>query len=215
MSGLQAVWDGVVVPAGSERRLWDRTADGDAEAFAQLYDRHARAVYNFLHRRTASWSDAADLASAVFLQAWRRRHELVLDRDSALPWLLRTADYTMRNDRRSKLRYRRALAAAEQLPTEIDDHADDVAGRLDDDRRIRAARESLKHLRRHEREIVELCVSARWTSVRSGPPARVLLRVRAGRAFRREGRRQHSDGVHGPRVRRERRAHLYRSEDQG
>ncbi|TCC53370.1 sigma-70 family RNA polymerase sigma factor [Kribbella capetownensis] len=157
---MQAVWDGVVVPAGSERRLWDRTADGDAEAFARLYDRHARAVYNFLHRRTASWSDAEDLTSAVFLQAWRRRHEVVLDRDSALPWLLRTADYTVRNDWRSKLRYRRALAAAEQLPTEIGDHADDVAGRLDDDQRIRAARESLKHLRRHEREIVELCVWA-------------------------------------------------------
>ncbi|MGY4767390.1 RNA polymerase sigma factor [Kribbella sp. CWNU-51] len=144
----------------SDRRLWDRTAEGDAEAFAQLYDRHARAIYNFLYRRTASWSDAEDLTSAVFLQAWRRRSEVVLDRESALPWLLRTADYTVRNDWRSKLRYRRALAAAERLPAEIGDHADDVVGRIHDDERIRAARASLKHLPRQEREIIELCVWA-------------------------------------------------------
>ena len=160
MSGLLVVQDGVRVSGSSDRSLWDRIVDGDADAFAQLYDRHARAIYNFLYRRTASWSDAEDLTSAVFLQAWRRRSEVVLDRESALPWLLRTADYTVRNDWRSKMRYRRALAAAERLPTEIDDHADDVVGRIDDDERIRAARASLKHLRRHEREIVELCVWA-------------------------------------------------------
>ena len=152
MSGLRA--------ATSDRELWDQAGAGDAEAFAQLYDRHARAVYNFLHRRTASWSDAEDLTSVVFLHAWRRRADVVLDRDSALPWLLRAADYTVRNEWRAKLRYRRALAAAHLLPSEVEDHADDVAGRLDDDRRIQAARESLKHLPKQEREIVELCVWA-------------------------------------------------------
>ena len=142
----------------SDPELWDRAAAGGSEAFAQLFDRRARAIYNFLHRRTASWSDAEDLTSAVFLQACRRRADVVLDRDSALPWLLRTADYTVRNEWRTKLRYRRAVAAAHLLHAEVEDHADGVAERLDDDRRISAARESLKHLPRHEREIVELCV---------------------------------------------------------
>jgi RNA polymerase sigma factor (sigma-70 family) len=160
VSALLTVQNGVRVSPRSDQELWDRGAGGDANAFAQLYDRHARAVYNFLHRRTASWSDAEDLTSAVFLQAWRRRSEVVLDRDSALPWLLRTADYTVRNEWRSKLRYRKALAAARQLHAEVDDHADAVAGRIDDDERIQAARESLKRLPRHEREIIELCVWA-------------------------------------------------------
>jgi RNA polymerase sigma factor (sigma-70 family) len=160
VSGVQAVRDGVVVSASSDGNLWDRVSAGDADAFAQLYDRHARAIYNFLYRRTASWSDAEDLTSAVFLQAWRRRSEVVLDRESALPWLLRTADYTARNDWRTKLRYRRALAAAQLLPAEVDDHSDEVAGRIDDDQRIRAARDSLKRLPRQEREIIELCVWA-------------------------------------------------------
>ncbi|MFI7063682.1 RNA polymerase sigma factor [Kribbella sp. NPDC050124] len=144
----------------SDRKLWERTAEGDSEAFAQLYDRRARAIYNFLYRRTASWSDAEDLTSVVFLHAWRRRAEIVLDGDSALPWLYRVADYTLRNEWRSRARYRKAIAAA-HLPAEhVHDHADDVAGRFDDDRQIRAARESLKRLPKQEREIVELCIWA-------------------------------------------------------
>jgi RNA polymerase sigma factor (sigma-70 family) len=172
----------------SDRDLWDRAAAGDAEAFAQLYDRHARAIYNFLHRRTASWSDAEDLTSVVFLHAWRRRADVVLDRDSALPWLLRTADYTVRNEWRSKQRYRRALTAARLLHSEVDDHADEVAERLDDDRRISEARASLKHLPRHEREIVELCV---WSGLDQAAAAVALdvplgtVKSRLSRARRR------------------------------
>jgi RNA polymerase sigma-70 factor (ECF subfamily) len=144
----------------TDRALWLRAAEGDAEAFAQLYDRHGRAIYNFLYRRTASWSDAEDLTSAVFLQAWRRRSEVELDRDSALPWLLRTADYTVRNEWRSKARYRRALAAAHLLVAHERDHADEVAGRVDDDRQIRRARVALRKLPKQEQEIVELCIWA-------------------------------------------------------
>jgi RNA polymerase sigma-70 factor (ECF subfamily) len=159
VSGLQVVHDGLIMTT-SDRSLWGRATDGDSEAFGQLYDRHAQAIYNFLYRRTGSWSDAEDLTSTVFLHAWRRRSDVVLDRDSALPWLIRTADYTVRNEWRAKLRYRRAVAAAQALVDHVRDHADDVAGRLDDDRRIRQARATLKHLPRQEREIVELCIWA-------------------------------------------------------
>ncbi|WP_427890731.1 RNA polymerase sigma factor [Kribbella sp. GL6] len=161
MSGVQVVQDGP--PLGTslpDGLLWQRAAEGDSEAFGQLYDRHAQAVYTFLYRRTGSWSDAEDLTSTVFLHAWRRREDVVLDRDSALPWLLRTADYTVRNEWRAKLRYRRAVAAAHVLVADVRDHADDVAARLDDDLRIQEARALLKRLPKHEREIVELCIWA-------------------------------------------------------
>lgn len=160
MIALHAGHDGLAMATISDRNLWERAAEGDSAAFAQLYDRHARAIYNFLYRRTASWSDAEDLTSAVFLHAWRRRADVVLDRDSALPWLYRAADYTVRNDWRSKARYRRAIAAAHLLTEDVRDHADDVAGRLDDDAQLRRARDSLKRLPRQEREIVELCIWA-------------------------------------------------------
>lgn len=157
MLGLQEGYGGPAAAKASDRSLWQRAAEGDSGAFAQLYDRHSRAIYNFLYRRTASWSDAEDLTSAVFLHAWRRRSEVVLDRESALPWLYRVAEYTARNEWRSKAQYRRAVAAANLLVEHVRDHAEDVDRRLDSDRQIRVVRESLKRLSRVEREIVELC----------------------------------------------------------
>nr|WP_202891859.1 RNA polymerase sigma factor [Kribbella shirazensis] len=157
---LPAGRDDLAVAKCSDRNLWERASEGDSAAFGQLYDRHSRAIYNFLHRRTGSWSDAEDLTSAVFLHAWRRRTEVVLDRDSALPWLYRVAEYTARNDWRSKARYRRAIAAANVLSEHVRDHADEVVNRVADDEQVRIAREALTLLPKHEREIVELCIWA-------------------------------------------------------
>jgi DNA-directed RNA polymerase specialized sigma24 family protein len=63
--------------------LWSLAAHGDHDAFGQLFDRHAGTVYSYLFRLTANWSEAEDLTSAVFLQAWRRRAQVVIDRDSS------------------------------------------------------------------------------------------------------------------------------------
>ena len=59
--------------APGDRQLWRLPGDGDSAAFGELFDRHASAVCSHLFRRTASWSEAEDLTSAVFLQAWRGR----------------------------------------------------------------------------------------------------------------------------------------------
>jgi len=67
----------------SDTAPWRAAAAGEHAAFGQLFDRHAGAVYNYLYRRTADWSAAEDLTAAVFLQAWRRRGEVIFDRDSA------------------------------------------------------------------------------------------------------------------------------------
>ncbi|HKD89941.1 MAG TPA: sigma factor [Streptosporangiaceae bacterium] len=90
--------------------LWQAAAAGEHAAFGQLFDRHATAVYNYLYRRTADWSAAEDLTAAVFLHAWRRRGEVVLDRDSALPRLLGVARLQLRNATRSRARYLAALS---------------------------------------------------------------------------------------------------------
>ena len=146
----------------TDRELWSRAVDGDREAFGTLFDRHATAVYNHLFRRTADWGEAEDLTSTVFLHAWRRRAEVVLDRDSALPWLLGIANGTLSNTRR---RLRRTQALFQRLviqdePRDDADHADDVAARVDDQRRMSDVHRALARLPRHEREVVELCVWA-------------------------------------------------------
>jgi DNA-directed RNA polymerase specialized sigma24 family protein len=93
----------------SDRELWRLAGRGDTAAFGHLFDRHATAVYNHLFRRTANWSEAEDLTSAVFLQVWRGRAKVVIDRDSALPWLLGVANHVLRNHQRASRRYRAAL----------------------------------------------------------------------------------------------------------
>jgi DNA-directed RNA polymerase specialized sigma24 family protein len=70
-----------VVEGLSDRELWARAVAGDADAFGSLFERHARAVYNFAFRRTASWALAEDLTSEVFLLAWRRRGAVVFTTD--------------------------------------------------------------------------------------------------------------------------------------
>ena len=147
--------------AMSDPELWRRAVDGESEAFGALFDRHAKAIYNFVFRRTASWSDAEDLTSLVFLHAWRRRADVVLVRDSALPWLLRTADYVIRNEKRRQ-KFRRLNLSRQTPATDEPDHADRVAARIDDEREARQLRSLLRKLPRHEREIVELCF---WTGL--------------------------------------------------
>ncbi|WRZ78861.1 RNA polymerase sigma factor [Streptomyces sp. NBC_01022] len=82
----------------------------------------------------------------------------MLDRDSALPWLLGIADRLLSNTRR---RLRRAEALLRRLVSHDEpagDHADRVAGLVDDERRMSQIHRALARLPRHERDVVELCV---------------------------------------------------------
>jgi RNA polymerase sigma factor (sigma-70 family) len=159
-------------PTDSE--LWRRAADGEAPAFGVLVDRHARAVYNFCFRRTADWANAEDLTSIVFLEAWRRRRHVRLHDGGALPWLLGVATNVLRNHRRSERRYRDALA---RVPADRSaDFTDDADGRLDDERRMRAALRALAKLPRREQEVIALCA---WAGL-SYEEAAVALAVPVG-----------------------------------
>jgi RNA polymerase sigma factor (sigma-70 family) len=142
------------VVAGSEPTDGELWARGDAHAFGLLFERHARAVYNHCFRATADWSEAEDATSLVFLEAWRRRDAVMLDRDSALPWLLGVATNVLRNRRRS-LR-RRASALARLRPEQTPDFADDVEARLDDERAMRTVLRTIGGLPRPEREVLAL-----------------------------------------------------------
>lgn len=153
-------------PAGTEptdAALWQCAAAGDHDAFGRLFDRHSGVVYSYLFRRTADWSAAEDLTAAVFLQAWRKRGQVVFDAESVLPWLLGVARQLLRNTVRARLRYQAALAragaelaAAAQPP----DPADQVAGQVDTERQMARLRQAIARLPRQQREAVELCVFA-------------------------------------------------------
>jgi len=65
--------------------------------FDGLFRAHSTALFRYFVRRGAG-GDAQDLAADVLVTAWRRREDVP---DGAeLPWLYRTAGYTLANHRR-------------------------------------------------------------------------------------------------------------------
>ncbi|WP_405881239.1 RNA polymerase sigma factor [Streptomyces sp. NBC_01136] len=138
--------------------LRTRVRAGESSAFAELFDSYARAVYNHAFRLTADWSTAEDVMAATFLEAWRLRDRVDPEGGSLRPWLLGIATNTARNQYRTNRRYRQAAHAAASAELSVPDHAEDVAARVDDRRRLATALTALAALRRPEREVIALCL---------------------------------------------------------
>ncbi|SFR29202.1 RNA polymerase sigma-70 factor, ECF subfamily [Lentzea waywayandensis] len=140
-----------------DQALWERAAGGDVDAFGELFRRHSGAVWNHAYRLTGSWSAAEDLTSAAFLTACRRIGGLTLVNRSARPWLFAVIGNLARRERRGRGRFAAALARLPQSGI-VRDHADDVAGKIDADHRLREVLDAVAGLPRAEREAVELCL---------------------------------------------------------
>jgi RNA polymerase sigma-70 factor (ECF subfamily) len=99
--------------------LWQRVRDDDADAFGLLFERHGERIHGFALRRTADATAAEDVTAIVFLEAWRRRHQVVLHQPSALPWLYGVAANVLRGSYRARRRHQAALErlAGQRPPT--------------------------------------------------------------------------------------------------
>ncbi|TCC24909.1 RNA polymerase sigma factor [Kribbella speibonae] len=156
-----------------DRELWDRLRVGDHFALGELFDRYADDVRAFAFRRTASWSTADDVVQATFLSTWRRFQRNPpgpLTGASARGWLLIVAGNECRTLARAASRLR-GLVDRLPDPAPDDDHAPDVARRLDDERRMSAIRRAVAKLPRHERETLELVV---WSGLTTAEAAEAL-----------------------------------------
>jgi RNA polymerase sigma-70 factor (ECF subfamily) len=164
--------------------------EGDREAFAQLYEEFARAVYNHGLRLTGDWSTAEEIMSETFLTAWRARAGVQEDGGSLLPWLLGIATHKADNARRG-LRRRQLFLARQPKPRVEEDFAPRTVGRIDDARYLRAVQAALGRLRRQEREVLALCV---WSGLDYRQTAEALgiavgtVRSRLSRARRKLAR---------------------------
>jgi RNA polymerase sigma-70 factor (ECF subfamily) len=136
--------------------LWRRASSHDSVAFGDLFDRHAKKVYNHCFRRTADWSLAEDLTSVVFLEAWRRRTKVRLHGESVLPWLLAVANNCLRNAERSRQRYSRLLAKLPK-PEDPDPFDLETNARLDDIQTMRRLLAVVRQLSREDQEVIALC----------------------------------------------------------
>ena len=150
--------------AVADRELWARAVAGEPECFGLIFDRHAGAVHAYCRARSygsTGGESAADLVSVVFLEAWRRRQDVVLEGDSALPWLLGVARRVLLSRARSTRRHRAALgrmAGAGPETAVVADPADAIAERLDGRRRLDAVRAAFARLGDKDREVLLLCV---------------------------------------------------------
>jgi RNA polymerase sigma factor (sigma-70 family) len=149
------------VVATTDRDLWASAVSGDADAFGVLFERHSRAVYNFAFRFTANWAAAEDMASQVFLTAWRRRADVIFTTESGsvLPWLLGVATNLLRNQHRGMRRADAAVArldASEAQP----DFSDEVLGRMADEAQMAEVQAVIEQLPEREQDVLALCAWA-------------------------------------------------------
>jgi RNA polymerase sigma-70 factor (ECF subfamily) len=72
-------------------------AQGDKEAFGQIYDRYVTRIYNYIYYRTGNQEDAEDLTARVFTRAMRH---ITNYQDRGVPfsaWLYRIAHNLVAN----------------------------------------------------------------------------------------------------------------------
>lgn len=145
------------VPTGelteTDSGLWRR---GDEAAFGELFERHIQAVWNYCFRLTASRSLAEDLAAETFCIAWRKRADVTLVRDSALPWLYTVAANLARTEHRRSGRFLRALR---KVPVDnVPDHAEQVTEQMAREHRLKQVLDAVRGLPQSEHRAVELCL---------------------------------------------------------
>ena len=72
----------------ADEDLISLAATSDAEAFAALYDRHARAAYSLAYRMMGEKQAAEDIAQDAFLKVWRSAESYRAERGSVRTWIL-------------------------------------------------------------------------------------------------------------------------------
>jgi RNA polymerase sigma-70 factor, ECF subfamily len=171
-------------------QLWERTRAGDAEAFGDLYERHARAIQSYCLWRTADLQAAEDATATVFLEAWRKRGCLTLSRDSAAPLLLGIANNVVRRQWRAQRRHRDTLARVRGVGETPADLEGEAIARVDAMRQLREGGAAIRALPRREREVLALLA---WSDLSYGEIAGALglpvgtVRSRLARARTRLG----------------------------
>lgn len=153
----------------TDEELWGRVRAGEDVAFGLLFERHAQAVFAYCLRRTGGWAVAEDLMSVVFMETWRKRSSVAVE-GSLLPWLYTVALGVTRNHQRSRTRYKAALGKVPPQHAD-DDHADDVARRVDAETRTKAVIAELEKLPAGDREVLEMSA---WSDLSQAQIAQVL-----------------------------------------
>lgn len=125
-------------------------------AFAEVFDRHARAVNSFAAYRVGR-NVAEDVLSETFLVAFRRRADFDTGTDSALPWLIGIAARLIRRHRAVEARHWMSFAAS----ISREEHSslggvDEALSRMDAEREVATLKTRIAALNPRDRETLLL-----------------------------------------------------------
>ena len=141
----------------ADRQCLERLAAGDSGALAELYDRHATAVYSLALRVLQDQGDAEDVVQEVFAQAWRQAARYDGARGSVAAWLLMmTRARAIDRLRARKSRPDAHAASADPEVERIQAPAVDFIGALLSEEQVRRVREALHALPLLQRMAIEL-----------------------------------------------------------
>jgi len=179
------VW--AVVAAGStgaDRSAVERMARGDADALAELYDRHARLIYSLALRVLRDDGDAQDVVQEVFAQLWRQAARYDDRRGNVAAWLV-TVTRSRAIDRLRRRRSRPESPADDVDPTAIVDPALPIDDRLLTSARASTVRAAMDELPLLQRIAIELAFYEGLTHVEIAerlemPLGTVKTRIRQG-----------------------------------
>jgi RNA polymerase sigma-70 factor, ECF subfamily len=135
--------------------LVGRAKDGDAQAFADLYDRYVDQTFAYVYRRVGHRQLAEDLVGDVFLRAYRRLPSFEWQGVDLGAWIMTIARNRVHDHFRSaRFRLERPTAEVRDDPTPSgpDDPERVAVGR----EMTRALGQALERLADDHREVVEL-----------------------------------------------------------
>jgi RNA polymerase sigma-70 factor (ECF subfamily) len=88
-------------PLLADEDLISLLGDGDAQAFALLYDRHSRAAFSLAYRMMGERQASEDLTQDAFIKIWRGAPSYRAGRGGVRTWILSI----VRNQGKDQLRY--------------------------------------------------------------------------------------------------------------
>ena len=161
-----------------------RMAEGDRQAFASFYDKHARQVYPLILRIVRGPADAADVLQEVFWEAWQSAASYDPGRGSPEAWIFMRAR-TRAIDRVRSVRRRGETFVApvdERVAAAAADPGGDAAERAEDRDLVLSA---LSRLPEAQREVIELAYYGGLTQTEISerlkqPLGTVKTRIRLG-----------------------------------
>jgi RNA polymerase sigma-70 factor (ECF subfamily) len=146
----------------ADEDLMQLVRDGDARAFAVVFDRHGSASFSLAYRMCGRGSLAEDVVQEAFLSLWRSGAHYDSTRGSVRSWVLAVVHHRAIDAlRRGAVRDGRAAGeggVAEQIASAANTEAEVV--RRDEARNVRSA---LQELPSEQRQVIELAYFGGFT----------------------------------------------------